>query len=42
MEVISRTIDSIQANAQSENELAYKLDQLTNDAAQVKNVLNVI
>ena len=42
VEVISRTIDSIQANAQSENELAYKLDQLTNDAAQVKNVLNVI
>ena len=42
IKVINTTIDSIQSNADNENELAMKLQQLSQDAEQVKSVLNVI
>ena len=41
-ELVKKTIDGIQINAQNENDLALKLQQLAQDAEQVKNVLNVI
>jgi methyl-accepting chemotaxis protein len=42
IESIDQTIQNIQINAQNENELALKLQQLSQDAEQVKNVLTVI
>ena len=42
IKVIDETIENIQINAQHENELAVKLQQLSQDAEQVKNVLTVI
>ncbi len=42
IESIDNTIQNIQINAQNENELAMKLQQLSQDAEQVKNVLTVI
>jgi methyl-accepting chemotaxis protein len=42
IESIDKTIENIQINAQNENELAMKLQQLSQDAEQVKNVLTVI
>jgi len=42
IELMNETIESILVNAQNENELAQKLNQLSTDAEQVKNVLNVI
>jgi len=42
IETIEETLQSIQFNAQNENELAMKLQQLSQDAEQVKNVLTVI
>ena len=40
--LIKDTINHIQYNAQNENELAVKLQQLSHDAEQVKSVLTVI
>jgi len=40
--LIDDTMHNIESNAQGENELALRLDQLSNDAEQVKNVLTVI
>ena len=40
--IIEDTIKNIQINAQNENELAVKLQQLSQDAEQVKSVLMVI
>ena len=40
--LILNTIENIQINAQNENDLALKLQQLSQDAEQVKDVLNVI
>jgi len=42
IKVIEDTINSIQINAQNEHELASKLQQLSQDAEQVKDVLTVI
>jgi methyl-accepting chemotaxis protein len=42
MELINLTIKNVQQNAQNENDLALKLQQLSQDAGQVKNVLTVI
>jgi len=42
IKVIDETIENIQINAQNENELAAKLQQLSQDAEQVKSVLTVI
>jgi methyl-accepting chemotaxis protein len=42
IKLIDSTITNIQQNAQNENDLAVKLQQLSQDAEQVKNVLNVI
>ena len=42
MELIDRTMENIQQNAANENDLALKLQQLAQDAEQVKNVLTVI
>jgi methyl-accepting chemotaxis protein len=42
IESIDKTIQNIQINAENENELAMKLQQLSEDAEQVKNVLTVI
>ena len=42
IEIIEDTMQSIQYNAQNENELAIKLQQLSQDAEQVKNILTVI
>ncbi len=39
---IQQSINDIEQNAQNENELAMKLQQLSQDAEQVKNVLTVI
>jgi methyl-accepting chemotaxis protein len=41
-ELVQSTMESIQLNAQNENDLAMKLQQLSQDAEQVKNVLTVI
>jgi len=40
--LVINTMEAIQVNAQNENDLALKLQQLSQDAEQVKNVLNVI
>ncbi|HIQ51257.1 MAG TPA: chemotaxis protein, partial [Nautiliaceae bacterium] len=40
--LIDDTIRSIELNAKNENELALRLEQLSSDAEQVKNVLTVI
>jgi len=40
--LIEETMNDIQHNAQNENELAMKLQQLSEDAEQVKNILTVI
>jgi methyl-accepting chemotaxis protein len=42
IELINSTIKNIQQNAENENDLAAKLQQLSQDAEQVKSVLNVI
>jgi len=42
MNLIDTTMRNIQQNAQNENDLALKMQQLSQDAEQVKNVLNVI
>jgi len=42
IEIIEKTLRNIEQNAQNENELALKLQQLSQDAEQVKNVLTVI
>jgi len=42
VKIIEETMHNIQINAQNENELALKLQQLSHDAEQVKNVLTVI
>jgi methyl-accepting chemotaxis protein len=42
IEIIEKTMRSIETNAQNENELALKLQQLSQDAEQVKSVLTVI
>jgi len=42
IEIIEETMQNIQFNAQNENELAMKLQQLSQDAEQVKNILTVI
>ncbi|GAB6074033.1 methyl-accepting chemotaxis protein [Nautilia lithotrophica] len=42
MNLIDRTMENIQQNAANENDLALKLQQLAQDAEQVKNVLTVI
>jgi len=42
MNLIRKTMQSIQQNAQNEHELAMQLQQLSQDAEQVKNVLTVI
>jgi methyl-accepting chemotaxis protein len=42
IEIIEDTMKNIEANAEQENELALKLQQLSQDAEQVKNVLTVI
>jgi methyl-accepting chemotaxis protein len=42
IELMNETIESILINAQNENELAEKLNQLSTNAEQVKNVLSVI
>jgi methyl-accepting chemotaxis protein len=42
IDIIEDTIRNIQINAQNENELAVKLQQLSEDAEQVKSVLTVI
>ena len=42
IELMNETIESILVNAQNENELAEKLNQLSTNAEQVKNVLSVI
>jgi len=41
-EIVVSTMENIQINAQNENDLALKLQQLSQDAEQVKNVLGVI
>jgi len=40
--LIDDTMHSIKSNAQNENELALKLEQLAGDAEQIKNVLTII
>ena len=40
--LVINTMEAIQVNAQNENDLALKLQQLSQDAEQVKNVLNII
>jgi len=42
MGLIDNTMQGIQENAENENDLALKLQQLSQDAEQVKNVLTVI
>ncbi len=42
IKLIKDTMENIQLNAENENELAMRLQQLSQDAEQVKNVLTVI
>jgi len=42
IEIIEETMRNIESNAENENELAIKLQQLSQDAEQVKSVLTVI